>query len=65
MVQFESTGRAGSAHVASAFPGTACNITDMAWIGILGSKAVAGVGMGVCMSGCHRDSALLPVWADR
>lgn len=32
--------------MASAFLGTAYNITDMAWIGILGSKAVAGVGMG-------------------
>lgn len=32
--------------MASSFLGTAYNITDMAWIGILGSKAVAGVGMG-------------------
>lgn len=30
----------------SAFLGTAYNITDMAWIGMLGSKAVAGVGVG-------------------
>ena len=30
----------------SSFLGTAYNITDMAWIGVLGSKAVAGVGMG-------------------
>lgn len=32
--------------MASAFLGTAYNITDMAWIGMLGSKAVAGVGVG-------------------
>ena len=31
---------------ASAFLGTLYNITDMAWIGLLGSKAVAGVGVG-------------------
>ena len=32
--------------MASAFLGTAYSITDMAWIGMLGSKAVAGVGVG-------------------
>ena len=32
--------------MASAFLGTAYNITDMAWIGMLGSRAVAGVGVG-------------------
>ena len=32
--------------VASSFLGTVYNITDMAWIGMLGSKAVAGVGVG-------------------
>lgn len=32
--------------MASAFLGTAYNLTDMAWIGMLGSKAVAGVGVG-------------------
>ena len=32
--------------MASAFLGTAYSITDMAWIGALGSKAVAGVGVG-------------------
>lgn len=32
--------------MASAFLGTAYSITDMAWIGLLGSKAVAGVGIG-------------------
>lgn len=32
--------------MASSFLATAYNITDMAWIGLLGSKAVAGVGMG-------------------
>ena len=30
--------------MASSLLGTAYNITDMAWIGMLGSKAVAGVG---------------------
>ena len=32
--------------MASSFLGTAYNITDMAWIGTLGSSAVAGVGAG-------------------
>ena len=32
--------------MASAFLATAYNITDLAWIGTLGSKAVAGVGVG-------------------
>lgn len=32
--------------MASSFLATAYNITDMAWIGLLGAKAVAGVGMG-------------------
>ena len=32
--------------MASSFLGTAYNITDMAWIGLLGSKSVAGVGVG-------------------
>ena len=32
--------------MASSFLGTVYNIMDMAWIGILGSKAVAAVGVG-------------------
>lgn len=32
--------------MAPSFLGTLYNITDMAWIGLLGSKAVAGVGVG-------------------
>ncbi len=32
--------------MASSFLGTAYNITDMAWIGTLGAKEVAGVGLG-------------------
>lgn len=32
--------------MASAFLGTAYSITDMAWLGMLGAKAVAGVGVG-------------------
>ncbi|MFR8170911.1 MAG: MATE family efflux transporter [Marvinbryantia sp.] len=32
--------------MASSFLATAYNITDMAWIGMLGSKAVAGIGVG-------------------
>lgn len=32
--------------MASSFLGTVYNITDMAWIGLLGSKAVAGIGVG-------------------
>ena len=32
--------------MASSFLGTLYNITDMAWIGLLGSIAVAGIGVG-------------------
>ena len=32
--------------MASSMLATAYNITDMAWIGMLGAKAVAGVGVG-------------------
>ena len=32
--------------MASSLLGTAYNITDMAWIGLLGAKAVAGIGVG-------------------
>lgn len=32
--------------MASSFLGTVYSITDMAWIGLLGAKAVAGVGVG-------------------
>ena len=32
--------------MASSFLGTIYSITDMAWIGLLGAKAVAGVGVG-------------------
>ena len=32
--------------MASSFLGTLYNITDMAWIGLIGAKAVAGVGVG-------------------
>jgi putative MATE family efflux protein len=32
--------------MASAFLGTAYNLTDMAWVGMLGSNAVAGIGVG-------------------
>ena len=44
--------------MASSLLGTAYNITDMAWIGLLGSKAVAGVGVGgmyVWLSQCTAD----------
>ena len=37
--------------MASSLLGTAYNITDMAWIGMLGSKAVAGVGVGGMFTG--------------
>ena len=41
--------------MASSLLGTAYNITDMAWIGLLGSKAVAGVGVGgmYLVDECH------------
>ena len=41
--------------MASSFLGTAYNITDMAWIGVLGSKAVAGVGMGGSLQGSRNS----------
>ena len=41
--------------MASSLLGTAYNITDMAWIGLLGSKTVAGVGVGGITYGSPRD----------
>ena len=46
--------------MASAFLSTAYNITDMAWIGMLGSKAVAGVGVGGMYGWLSSGFALLP-----
>ncbi len=43
---FSTLSRLALPIMASSFLGTAYNITDMAWIGMLGSKAVAGVGVG-------------------
>ena len=40
--------------MASSFLGTLYNITDMAWIGLLGSKAVARVGAGSTI--VHKNS---------
>ena len=51
--------------MASSFLSTAYNITDMAWIGMLGSKAVAGVGVEVCTSGSPRDFLPWQEWEDR
>ena len=47
--------------MASSFLGTLYNLTDMAWIGLLGSKAVAGVGVG----GMYRDWHPWLEWADK
>lgn len=46
--------------MASAFLGTAYNITDMAWIGMLGSNAVAGVGVGGMYTWLSNGLAALP-----
>lgn len=46
--------------MASSFLGTAYNITDMAWIGMLGSKAVAGVGVGGMYIWLSQGIACLP-----
>ena len=51
--------------MASSLLGTAYNITDMAWIGMLGSKAVAGVGVGEVRLGSHKGSWHFREWADR
>lgn len=51
--------------MASSFLGTLYNITDMAWIGLLGAKAVAGVGVGGSLSGCLRDWLRWHAWEDR
>ena len=40
--------------MASSFLGTLYNITDMAWIGLLGSKAVAESASGECLPGFPR-----------
>ena len=46
--------------MASSFLGTAYNITDMAWIGMLGSKVVAGVGVGGMYVWLSQGIAALP-----
>lgn len=46
--------------MASAFLSTAYSITDMAWIGMLGSKAVAGVGVGGMYGWLSSGIATLP-----
>lgn len=46
--------------MASSFLGTAYNITDMAWIGTLGAKAVAGVGAGGMYVWLSQGLASLP-----
>ena len=51
--------------MASSFLGTLYNITDMVWIGLLGSKAVAGVVLEACLPGFRRDWQLWPEWAVR
>ena len=51
--------------MASSFLGTLYNITDMAWIGLLGSKAVAGVGVGGMFTWLSRDLRLWLEWVDR
>ena len=45
--------------MASSFLGTLYNITDMAWIGLLGSKAVAGVGVGGMFTWFSQGFAIL------
>ncbi len=49
----------------SSMLGTAYSIMDMAWIGLLGAKAVAGVGVAECMSGSPRVLHPCQEWADR
>ena len=62
--------------MASSFLGTLYNITDMAWIGLLGSKAVAGIGVGGMFTWLSQGFAsmarmggqlfpVLPFWTDR
>ncbi len=46
MVLLYNSGKLGFAYYGFLLSETHYNITDMAWIGVLGSKAVAGVGMG-------------------
>lgn len=51
--------------MASSFLGTLYNITDMAWIGLLGSKAVAGVGVGGMFTWLSQGLLLWRGWAVR
>ena len=48
--------------MASSFLGTLYNITDMAWIGLLGSKAVAGVGVGGMFTWLSQGLAAMARW---
>ena len=49
--------------MATSFLNTFYSITDMAWIGMLGSRAVAV--WAVCTCGCRRDCLLWRKWEDR
>ena len=51
--------------MASSFLGTLYNITDMAWIGLLGSKAVAGVGVGGMFTWFSQGLAAMARMEDR
>ena len=51
--------------MASSFLGTLYNITDMAWIGLLGSKAVAGVGVGGMFTWFSQGLASMSRMGDR
>ena len=51
--------------MASSFLGTLYNITDMAWIGLLGSRAVAGVGVGGMFTWLSQGLQLWLEWVDR
>ena len=51
--------------MASSFLGTLYNITDMAWIGLLGSKAVAGVGVGGMFTWFSQGLAAMARMGDR
>lgn len=44
---------------------TAYNLTDMAWIGMVGSDAVAAVGAAACIPGCPPALQPWPGWEAR
>lgn len=62
---FKDLDKVGDTDYGIVILGTLYNLTDMAWIGLLGSKAVAGVGVGGMYTWLSQGLASMARWADK